>query len=566
MARGKSSVAVFLTAFLLRLLQPFSGPITPLDELYHLKRIEYTAAHFPRVLDLDPDRGVHGAFCPWPPLYDLILGGIARLFGVRAVFWVPPIGFALFAALATWWIARRFGSAAAWATGAVLAASPFLVQISARGDIDHHWLEPPLVFAMLAAVCAAVDKNDVRHDLRAGILLGIAITCAMFVQTALLVAAGLSFVVLFLLTDGIAGATAFSIAAAAVALYRLTRPPGYPDSAWFLGWTHAALFAAAAVACALPNLAQGHVTPALSRRVRPRLFALLTASAVVLACPTAPSSLLAGSHFFGGERWLQTIVEFQPLWKGHLDDYLSIGTGLGIGALLVWPLLFARGRRQHFAVALFAAVYLVLTLTSRRFWTVAIPLLALAGAIYATHVAPALSRRFSKLLPTFLLLAIALPPPIQLALWMRQPSYPIAPPLQPWVRTAQRLRALPPGRVLAAWSYGHMLDVIGRHPVIVDNFGTMPDEGAFERAYDALLQNDEEALVRWCHAAGVRYVVLEYPAAGMHSAVAVLGVEATKRPRGTWWWRVWFAPGSRHFRLVSSEPTVMLLELRDDVR
>src|SRR5256885_16643236 len=77
--------------------------IAPVDELYHWKRMAYSAAHFPRVLELDRDRGVSGAFCPWPPLYDALGGGTARLLGASSstdvlerIIWFPPILFALF--------------------------------------------------------------------------------------------------------------------------------------------------------------------------------------------------------------------------------------------------------------------------------------------------------------------------------------------------------------------------------------------------------------------------------------------------------------------------------------
>src|SRR5919206_4350938 len=130
---------------------------------------------------------------------------------------------------------RRFGFAATLAAAAALAASPFIVTMSWVASIDHHWTEPIFVFAIAAAV----------HDRRPW-LLAIALTAAMFVQTALLVAAALAFAIVFFTFDG---TIAFAIPAIAIALYRATRPPGYPDNAWFLGWTHAALFAAAAVAC-----------------------------------------------------------------------------------------------------------------------------------------------------------------------------------------------------------------------------------------------------------------------------------------------------------------------------
>src|SRR5579859_3076620 len=97
----------FALAFALRLLNlplafDHGAPqIAPADEMYHWKRMAFSAEHFPRVLELDPDRGVRGAFCPWPPLYDLFGGAVARVFGINAVVWIPPILGALAVALAT---------------------------------------------------------------------------------------------------------------------------------------------------------------------------------------------------------------------------------------------------------------------------------------------------------------------------------------------------------------------------------------------------------------------------------------------------------------------------------
>src|SRR5437764_4408215 len=105
------AVAFFAVALACRLLNApyaFDGGkprIAPFDELYHAKRMAYSAAHFPHVLERDPDRGVDGLWCPWPPLYDLTAGGAARLFGatslgdvIRVVVWFPPLLFALFVA------------------------------------------------------------------------------------------------------------------------------------------------------------------------------------------------------------------------------------------------------------------------------------------------------------------------------------------------------------------------------------------------------------------------------------------------------------------------------------
>ena len=80
---------VFLAAFLVRIANfqtAFVGGVpqlSPFDELYHAKRIAFSAAHPFRVLTFDLNRGPRGSFCPWPPLYDMSAGALARLLGGR---------------------------------------------------------------------------------------------------------------------------------------------------------------------------------------------------------------------------------------------------------------------------------------------------------------------------------------------------------------------------------------------------------------------------------------------------------------------------------------------------
>lgn len=500
------AIAAFAVALSLRVSNASFAELSPVDELYHLKRM----THF---VDFDVDRN---AFCPWPPLYDRVFGALAHL---GNVLWFPPIFFSLFVALAFVWLERRFGLAAALAATIALAASPFIVTMSWIASIDHHWTEPIFVFAIVACV---IDRRP--------ILLGVALTAAMFVQTALLVAAALAFAIVFFTFDG---TIAFAIPAIAIALYRATRPPGYPDNAWFLGWTHAALFAGAAVACAYAS------------RRGSRLFALLAGAAVVLATPTAPATILNGIHFFHGEPWLQTINEFQPLWKAHGEDLLSIVAGLGAGAILVW--------RLRNSVAAFAILYLLLTITSRRFWSVGIPFLAIAGAIAAASIARPKLRIIA-------LAAVALIPPIQFALWMLHPVSPPSIAYKPWFRAARFLHEQPPGRVLAPWSVGHLLDVDGGRAVVIDNFGTMPNEIAFERANDAFLTTHEDALARYCDGEDIRFIAYE-PPRGIRTVAPIVGVDVPpKLAQATVWARAWNGAPLRDFRRVYAQNGIVIVE------
>src|SRR5260370_38645750 len=94
MPGGLVPLLVFLAALGVRI--GGSHDIPSFDDLYHAKRIAFTASHFPTVLTFDPDRGFDGAFCPWPPLYDLAMGTAVRIgLDVR---WIPPILFSTFAA------------------------------------------------------------------------------------------------------------------------------------------------------------------------------------------------------------------------------------------------------------------------------------------------------------------------------------------------------------------------------------------------------------------------------------------------------------------------------------
>jgi asparagine N-glycosylation enzyme membrane subunit Stt3 len=553
-------IVAFATALAFRVSNAAWWELSPVDELYHLKRM----THF---VDFDADRN---AFCPWPPLYDRLLGGIAHLTGATTqaevlarVKWIPPIGSALFVAAVVLWMDRRFGRAVAIAAGAALAASPFVVTQSWIGSIDHHWTEPIFVVGMICGVRRACRGSD-SGGMAAALQIALALTAAMFVQTALLVAAALVFVILFFSTDGRAGAIAFGIGAVAIALYRVTRPPGYPDNAWFLGWTHAALFGAAAVACAYrwraapdegrhPAGIAPHPAPSAPPSPRKRgegsFFALLAGACVVLATPSAPGALLEGSTFFGGEPWLRTIQEFQPLWRGSTEDILSIVVGLGIGAVLVWSLV-----RRDRVVAPFAILYLLLAITSRRFWSVGVPLLAIAGAIAAVSF----ERRWLRQLA---LAAVAIAPPVQFALWMLHPVRPPSLAFRPWFEAARFLQTQPPGRVLAPWSVGHLLDVVAGRPVVIDNFGTMPDRIAFERAHDAFLTTHEESLARYCDEQGVRFVIYEGPR-GMLSAATILGLDPELVPRSTVWKRAYDGAPLRLFRRIYAHRGIIIVERR----
>ncbi len=563
-AVGFASFALALLVRISNLEEAFQGGVPqlpPADDLYHAARIVHSAFFFPGVLDFDPARGLAGAFCPWPPLYDLLAGGTARLLGgaspqgvlARAVFF-PPAVFSLFAGAAAFVLARRAGALAGSVTGAALALSHPLYMVSRIGAIDHHFLEPPLLGALVAAVCAATDVR--RRPAARSLLLAGSLTAALFVQPSFRLAAAVALAALLLVSYDDAGAlrcgaAAFALAAAAVGLRAATRPPGYPVDAWYLGTPHAAALAGAAVTCLLAAvLGNGKA------RIRRIPLALLGGAVTSLAIPGSAPGLLEGVRFFGGDPWLSTIAEFRPLLFVPGATPLRDLVLLGGGTLLVFPFAFSalRGKRKHRVVlALFALAFLAAGLSTRRFVVMAIPLLAVSGALVAADAAAR-----SRLLAAGAAALTAGPALVLAPLWLAL-RIPLVPPdAAPMERATRQLRTLSPGRgrLLGPWSWGHLFHVAGNQPVLLDNFGASIGQTVFEDAQAALLLTRDAAVRHAFRRLGVRTVVLQNPMLAIRSFALCLGQPSEawlragteSRPpaptpllESTIWWRLYAA-------------------------
>jgi len=566
------------------------GPrLPPFDDQYHALRIVHSALAFPSILDFDPDRGLAGAFCPWPPLYDLAAGGAARLLGGRTsdgvlerAVWFPVAVMSLFLAGLSYLAVRRLGAAAGCAVATALVLSLPLLLVSRLASLDHHFLEPPILLLIALVAVLAVRASSGREAVTSGAWLGVALVLALFVQTAFLFAAALVFAALFLLAGSerpplLAGSLGFGLAAIAVAAYGLSRPAASPVDAWFLGVPHAAALAAAGAALLALDflLRRGAVPPAA------RGLALALGGAIAAALPGALPAFAEGAAFLGGDRWLATIREFQPLFFGSSAP-LSDALFLGGGALLVvffWADA-SRGRRRDLrALALLSAGYLAAGLASRRFVVVAAPLFAVVGGLVVAAWLRA-GRRAAGLLAAALLVGPALA-----GAWMelRNPP-PFEPSDAPAFERAARFlegRGDGPGRVLGPWSWGHLLHRIGRRPVVVDNFGVMAGRREFEEALAATLETREDRLAAWCRARGVRFLVLENPLTRITRQAETLGLPpalflrpgpgtdapaaVTRLAQTTFWWRAYFDRGAplppagkrgeafRSFRLVYAD-------------
>ena len=536
---------------------------SPFDDLYHAKRIAYSAAHPFRVLSFDPNRGTSGAFCPWPPLYDMTAGLAARALGggtavaaLSRAAWFPPIVASLVAALVAFGLSRRFGLFAGLLGGTGVALSVYYLDKSRLGAIDHHFLEFPLVLGILLGVLGITRARDTRAALRSGGFLCVAISLALFVQPALVFAAGIALLAVLLLGRGeqmplLSAAFGFGLSAAFVFVYRFVQPSGYPDNEWYLGAPHAALLLGAAVVCG------GRL--ALLRRGAPRagafVGAMVLAALVIAAVPNALHSLAGGSRFFGGNPWLQSISEFQPLFAGPPSEWLTDLGDLGGGALLMLPMLLQRRwwRGPRGVLLLFTATYFAAALSSMRFLAVAAPLLAVAGAVFYSDL-----RRFGLRRLAAPAAAILLAPGLVFSLpRVVRPAQVMTPESQPMVQATQAIAraAAWPGAVLPPWSWGHLFNVVANRRVLVDNFGNWSAPTEFENSTAITFATREKMLADYCGWYGVRFLVLDDPLPYFAARADMSGLprsayerpvgsgEPTRLMRSTFWWRAYFEGG-----------------------
>jgi hypothetical protein len=86
--------------------------------------------------------------------------------------------------------------------------------------------------------------------------------------------------------------------------------------------------------------------------------------------------------------------------------------------------------------------------------------------------------------------------------------------------------------------------VIGDKPVVIDNFGSMPDEIVFNLANDALLTTHADGLMEYCRSRSITYLVLPDPRRHLPGVAAAVGVDrtayaSTPLARHTVWWRLY---------------------------
>jgi asparagine N-glycosylation enzyme membrane subunit Stt3 len=525
---GLFVLLVFLAALALR-LAPFPAAtargwrlLSP-DCYGHVRRTVSVARHFPRVPFHDPylNHPDGGVFI-WPPAFDLLAGGVARiLYGssaatgdvLKVAATLPPVLGALHVVPLFLFARRAFGRRRARIAAAANVVIPAAVLWGGFGHFDHHVAEALNLLLVLAAGAWAAAAPPERRFVRAAVF-GAALALAVLTWQGAVFVAGLGFLwAAFALGEAAAAAgVAAVLLTAAGALLTLPKEP-MPFAFVSFGWFQPVLLAGGCVPLlALASWRAGTVRRRLA-------WAILGAAALAVALPQAGRVLEAvtrgGTYVFkegagapedafanGGflaypPEFLRLVAECQPLVRGWASferavRELSPGFLLVPLASLLW--LAPALRRRAFPLepragaralaGLFAAAVFAMALFQQRNVYYLSIFAALALAELAARILPRrLPRGLRTLAPAALAVLLVLLPGwpylARAAAFADGPGYDVLdlfarlraldpPPVDP--------AALPPPApgsvpgVMPPWSAGHFVTAIAERPSAADPF------------------------------------------------------------------------------------------------
>ncbi len=529
------------------------------DSYGHLRRSTSVARNFPRVPVRDawlnhPEGGVF----IWPPGFDLLAGGTARLaYGAdatqdevaRVLAALPPLLGALHV-VPLFYLARRVLSrrraALAVAAYALLPAAAIWSQF---GHGDHHVAEVLLLLLLLLALVRAREGGlPAAVSLRRAFLAGAAVAAMVLTWQGAVFAAALAFLwAAFALRPREAALLVLSAAGlAALGTAPLAAGLDLPFTFVSFGWFQPALLLAGAAAVAAIAAARSGGRSRLGLAG----LALLLAGAAAPVAPALAGSVLRGSRYvathaagIGGDEmdhggylsyprdFLAVVAEARPLVRRpfvatlrNAVEELSPGFVLLPVAILLW----GRRRADRRLLVLFGGVLLLMTLSQQRSVYYLAPFTALALAETLARIAPRRALRPARAALAAASLLVALP---GLPHYARIVRYAGAPGTD-LVETLRRLRELEPAAVDPAalpqpapgsvegvfvpWSAGHFVTALTGYPAAADPFAygwrrqarlfTATDDAEAERLLAV-------ARCRWLFTTDLRAVLPAYAAA-----------------------------------------------------
>ena len=583
-ALGVAVVAVRGIGFEHVLPDEHHGVVLTIDDAqYHARRAAYTYENFPAVLSFDPYLNYpHGAFVPWPPLYDFALGAAGLLFGsLDLVLAWAPVLLGLLTALAVYGIGGMLGGRAV-AVGAVafFALLPASSQYSSIGNPDHHAAVTFLATVLLAGLLASLGAGD-RPGRIWGLQAILVVTRVAMLLTwhgsllyfVLAEALALGIAVVFERREQLLAQSVGCGLSAILGWSALSMPHSEFGGAWSaveLSRLQPATLAAFALAALVPALWRG-----VGARRRLLVTVLVAAAAGGAVLVLAWDSIATGwAYATRAEPFIARNFETQPLWRSDAAVGLY---GYAAWLLPLTPLagLWLARRREvrepALALAGWTGALLILAVSNARYGSDFAPAASISFALLLTLSAGALARRWSVgsvpiWVATFLLIPVLMFPAIR-SLWphavrsvwvlrgyqvvLKRPGLGLVRSVYAFVDAVREATPetgeMPAYGILTPNTLGFAMNARGRRATPAGNFGPYVGREGLELTQAFYRQIDEQAAFRELKTRRIRYVVTSDAGRGAPASM----LHRLHHDDGS---LVEGRPALGHFRLVTEGP------------
>lgn len=521
---------VLLRLFVLpQVLFPGGVLIHDPDSCYHLRRALMTVQHYPSVPRSDPYLGFpEGAECPWPPLYDFALASAAMAFGgdqhalESVALALPPLVGAIQMLLVFLLGREVWGRRAGLLAALLMAVLPVVVSTTTPGMVDHHG---PMIALETLAVLAAVRWAK-RGRWSDALIMGAAVAGGVLTFLAVLLFVPVLEVWVLLRTRARRAATQAALAhllAASIVAVATLGEEGF--GLVRLSWAHSLLL-----------LWPGLLYLARSRfggGAAPWVVLLIVGWAGVSA-PGAGDALSWGLRH---ETFMDLVAESRPMFSSSGASRLLATAGMFSPLVFVLPAIAAwaivrRDAAGGRLIAVWGALYWMLSLQQRRFGTSLAPALCLLGGWAAQSIIS--SQRQRRRLHVLAVVVTAgvwvtplhqhVPNFLSLTVWLGTGSRSLFPMQLQLVQAVTALRWLkdhsPPSSVdpyrpgtpaygvLSGWGFGHLVLYHAERPAPCTNFGTYVAPDVCRRATELLVRGGTEEAVSTADSLKVRYVMV----------------------------------------------------------
>ncbi len=545
-------LAVVLFSLLLRLFAGRSsltenGVLLPgYDEYYHMRRIIYTASHFPNTLWFDsylnyPD----GFYVTWPPLFDQISAALSIALGqhtkegVEMTASFAPILIGIVAVLAVYYTVRElFDHKVALLASFMAALTPYYLLYTRFAAMDHHGLEVLLVLIILLFLTMAICRKEKRYlfaCLAGGAMAALAYTwlgAAIYLGIFLLYAAVK--MTLDLKEGESSKETATTLLLSFAIAFILVLP--FWNSSW-LSSSSRGIAGMIVALCIMLAIAHFIAKKNLSWKAFPLTLLILSLLFALLSqLPGGFFGLGAvvryGFEYIWGGGMIGKIAEAQPLiydtksFSRVAFSLLGLNILLSLGgiAALIMHIRRSNGVKKEGMILLlvWAVSTLILTFGQSRFLYISTISMGIVISILFFYVLDLADKRLKesgqtapRILAAVLLLLLVLPTLWQATSFSMNPSSAVAGDWQEslaWLKENSNTTSFfaspektPEYSVMSWWDYGNWILYLSERPVVANNFQV----GVADAAKFYLSESEQEATAV-LDARGSRYIIVDY--------------------------------------------------------